>query len=165
MHHYSTRNTFRWIIPAPEKLIPSAVLKFRISEHEKKVGLKLPNTTKNTCTLHYLLLFLILYYLLWATYCLIYFRFLIIPPALTLSFYPKLKKKKNPFTNFKIPFCYPSTKRETLNRRESHCRLQPDEPFFPNPQTPSRLKTPHVLYRVPCIQKPLKLKNLVIQHR
>ena len=29
----------RWIIPAPEKLIPSAVLKFRIFEHEKKVSL------------------------------------------------------------------------------------------------------------------------------
>ncbi|MCJ1349688.1 hypothetical protein MMC31_007929, partial [Peltigera leucophlebia] len=36
-------NSFRWKIPAPEKLIPRAVLKFRISEHEKKVGLKLPN--------------------------------------------------------------------------------------------------------------------------
>ena len=35
--------TFRWIISAPEKLIPSAVLKFRIFEHEKKVGLKLPH--------------------------------------------------------------------------------------------------------------------------
>lgn len=39
------RKIFRWISSAPENLIPSAVLKFRISEHEQKVGLKLPIIT------------------------------------------------------------------------------------------------------------------------